>query len=199
MKAQASGFAATWPSMIGALSGGVICFGAQTFQASASTLVLPDNGTIDIAVPSGGVYALLYAPINVDFPTAISPLDQYFYMFSAFFTFYPNPTYQNPQFFDSGGNVLPGICGYDPFACQTAATVFLPGGVDQVTTSSGLYTAWYIDGDFPPVTFPGTYQLLINLPFSTTTPIPPALPLFATGLAVIGWFGWRRGRQAMPL
>lgn len=30
----------------------------------------------------------------------------------------------------------------------------------------------------------------------TTTPLPAALPLFATGLGALGLLGWRRKRQA---
>jgi hypothetical protein len=36
-----------------------------------------------------------------------------------------------------------------------------------------------------------------NLQFTTTvTPLPAALPLFATGLGVLGLLGWRRKRKA---
>ena len=33
----------------------------------------------------------------------------------------------------------------------------------------------------------------------STTPIPAALPLFATGLSALGLFGWRRKRKAAAL
>jgi hypothetical protein len=33
---------------------------------------------------------------------------------------------------------------------------------------------------------------------STATPLPAALPLFATGLAALGMFGWRRKRKSAP-
>lgn len=32
-----------------------------------------------------------------------------------------------------------------------------------------------------------------------TTPLPAALPLFASGAGVIGFFGWRRKRKALPV
>jgi len=35
-------------------------------------------------------------------------------------------------------------------------------------------------------------------PTSTTTPLPAALPLFATGLGALGLIGWRRKRKAAP-
>lgn len=34
-----------------------------------------------------------------------------------------------------------------------------------------------------------------ELPASVETPLPGALPLFATGLGALGWFGWRRKRK----
>ena len=40
-------------------------------------------------------------------------------------------------------------------------------------------------------------QLILDLTFPTTaTPLPAALPLFATGLGAIGLLGWRRKRKA---
>jgi hypothetical protein len=32
----------------------------------------------------------------------------------------------------------------------------------------------------------------LNFVDTPTVPIPIALPLFGTGLAIMGWFGWRR-------
>jgi len=50
---------------------------------------------------------------------------------------------------------------------------------------------------------PGTYEWTWgtgadqNFTFEIgTTPIPAALPLFATGLGALGLFGWRRKRKA---
>lgn len=49
------------------------------------------------------------------------------------------------------------------------------------------------------VPLPGT-----NLAFQLTgteaaTPLPAALPLFATGLGAMGFFGWRRKRKAQAI
>jgi hypothetical protein len=94
------------------------------------------------------------------------------------------------------------------------------GFIDFVTNSSGVIVSWYVylfgvDGgeiltansplynvyeDFVAggggsswyaynSSAPGTWSV-------TTTPIPAALPLFASGLGVLGLLGWRRKRKA---
>jgi len=35
--------------------------------------------------------------------------------------------------------------------------------------------------------------------FTPVTPLPAALPLFATGLGAMGLFGWRRKRRALAI
>jgi hypothetical protein len=43
---------------------------------------------------------------------------------------------------------------------------------------------------------PFDVQLVLNLPDNLTpTPLPGALPLFAGGLGVMGWLGWRKKRS----
>jgi hypothetical protein len=39
----------------------------------------------------------------------------------------------------------------------------------------------------------GAYQMLVG---GTETPLPAALPLFASGLGALGVMGWRRKRKA---
>ena len=55
-----------------------------------------------------------------------------------------------------------------------------------IATSIYTYLADYPD---PDVTFTGAVGTII-------TPLPPALPLFATGLAGLGLLGWRRKKTA---
>jgi hypothetical protein len=42
-------------------------------------------------------------------------------------------------------------------------------------------------------------ETLTSAPFTPTTPLPAAFPLFATGLGAMGLFGWRRKRKAAAI
>jgi len=109
------------------------------------------------------------------------------------------PTYVN-QFI---GSLPPGqpvnvstksfdINGYYPFTVNTVYTVQLFADLYEI---AGGATA-IVDPFFQ---FPAGYTLdlspgIANLP--AATPLPAALPLFATGLAGLGWLARRRHKQA---
>ena len=44
-----------------------------------------------------------------------------------------------------------------------------------------------------------TVTIVVNQAIVSTTPLPAALPLFATGLGAMGLFGWRRKRKAQAV
>jgi hypothetical protein len=48
-------------------------------------------------------------------------------------------------------------------------------------------------GEFPPTSYDFTSG---DAAIAATTPLPPALPLFAAGLGAVALFGWRRKRKA---
>lgn len=67
--------------------------------------------------------------------------------------------------------------------------LFLPlyaGGSGLAVQSGSRYTGGYYHSDL---------SLGFELDDASTTPVPAALPLFATGLGVMGWFGRRRKRK----
>jgi len=67
--------------------------------------------------------------------------------------------------------------------------VLLQLDYDQAVIVKGVPTfSWIFN---PSNSVPGDWTETI----SAETPIPAALPLFATGLGVMGWFGWRRKRK----
>jgi hypothetical protein len=72
------------------------------------------------------------------------------------------------------------------------------GGIDFASNLS------LTDDSLTAVSFSIPSLSLYNIPFLATgyaspTPLPAALPLFATGLGALGLFGWRRTRKAAAL
>ncbi len=76
-----------------------------------------------------------------------------------------------------------------------------PGPTSAVLTTetysgpSGTYAFDLVYGECcgPPA------ELVVNLPFTAATPLPAALPLFASGLGVVGFLGLRRKRKAAAI
>jgi hypothetical protein len=77
----------------------------------------------------------------------------------------------------SVGLMINGVMSTGPFDLYFATGMNDPG--------IPLYDLYYND----PIQV-GTFEI-----FATTTPLPAALPLFATGLGVMGLLGWRRKRK----
>jgi hypothetical protein len=90
--------------------------------------------------------------------------------------------------------------------CSNNGNQFI--GLDFASGSSPSPYLWYLD--YPAGVFVSTYSsadcditsgascfVTISLPPpASATPLPAALPLFATGLGVMGLLGWRRKRRA---
>ena len=58
---------------------------------------------------------------------------------------------------------------------------------------------WLFSGPIsgPELFGPGDWSYAIAEVSTSATPLPGALPLFATGLGALGLFGWRRKRKAL--
>ena len=79
------------------------------------------------------------------------------------------------------GLMINGVMSTGPFDLYFATDMNDPG--------IPVYDLYYND----PIQV-GTFEI-----FATTTPLPAALPLFATGLGALGLLGWRRKRKATAL
>jgi len=109
----------------------------------------------------------------------------------------------------SGGLNSRGCDGNGNFFCFTANTT--PSGpalaadstlsfVFDITLSSGSFAGYEPDFKINWVGTQNNYDLVskaIDPPGVATTPLPAALPLFASGLGALGLFGWRRKRKGV--
>lgn len=88
-------------------------------------------------------------------------------------------------------------------------TIFASGvavlGQDQTLNSNSVFTGQYLATGGISTGTGTTFNLAVNNRFISTenvigeTPIPAALPLFATGLGMVGLLGWRRKRKARAM
>jgi hypothetical protein len=92
-------------------------------------------------------------------------------------------------FYDDAGGIQHGYVDV-----SGVFTSFDPAGSLGTTINGindlGQIVGFFIDANDNTIGFVGT---------PTTTPIPAALPLFATGLGATGLFGWRRKRKAAAI
>jgi hypothetical protein len=106
----------------------------------------------------------------------------------------------------SGGLNSGGCDGHGNFFCFAANTT--PSGpalaadstlsfVFDITLSSGSFAGYEPDFKINWVGTKNNYDLVSKAidPVAATTPLPAALPLFASGLGALGLFGWRRKRK----
>jgi hypothetical protein len=96
--------------------------------------------------------------------------------------------------FDTGGVgfYAAGGLNYYPADPSTAYNVY-----DNGYPNAQLSTTASYDVNTP---FNGTYSITeITSGSSSATPLPAALPLFATGLGALGLLGWRRKRKAAAI
>ncbi len=83
--------------------------------------------------------------------------------------------------------------GQMPFQFTSSSASADGGGGNAYWTYSSPFAngTWVTDGKYP-----GWVELQATFTDASPTPLPAALPLFATGAGVIGLFGWRKKRKA---
>jgi hypothetical protein len=187
------------------LIGALVALGLWMQPAQASTFQLPKNGDVLITgFQSQSVRATVYVNINWNLPpnTPENP-NEVAERFSA--TIYaeslnsvpPPDTYHLVDWIsllDFATNQVGAgsSCRYAP--CATSGSLTLFGGIGDYRLSIGAGIE--VLGAGLPGYLP-SYELFITLPdgLSVVTPLPAALPLFATGLGMMGLFAWRRKRK----
>ena len=171
-----------------------------TLQQDGPNVDASGFGTINLLPLSysfTGNFGALMIPSHSEFLTGQAAADVYF------------GTMAGPGSFGSGGQTnadpvlgpVVGITKYPGFY----GSLYVPAGYlsGDVLVSNAIYSnATYSSLGVTPGTYiwtwgPGADQSFTLEIGSTPTPLPAALPLFATGLGVMGLLGWRRKRKAL--
>jgi hypothetical protein len=154
--------------------------------ANANTVTFDATGTFDSA--SSGIN--LSGTLTVDVTTGLIPsggVNLQVTGFNPFNILVSSPSVAQPLQAESSDHIdylylsfSPSLIGYNGGPIQSGSTV-------EVDTS-------HCDSCDRHTLFSGSFT-----PELATTPLPAALPLFATGLGALGLLGWRRKRKAAAL
>jgi hypothetical protein len=82
---------------------------------------------------------------------------------------------------------------------QLIQDVVLYNGSSNLQTPNSFYGFSDNTNDIAYFILRGDYIGITDLTVSAATPLPAALPLFATGLGGLGLLGWRRKRKAQAV
>jgi hypothetical protein len=84
---------------------------------------------------------------------------------------------------------------YDPATAAGLDTVVANGSAVEALDFLSSANSWFISGypNYRGTLASGTYKI------SAVTPLPASLPLFATGLGVMGLLGWLMKRKGAPI
>jgi len=111
-------------------------------------------------------------------------------------------TFSGPTSFGSGARAAATTGAGDLVAFLGVVRLAVPSGYtsDTPLSDTAIYdTATFASLGVTPGTYVWTWGTGADQSFKLeigTTPLPAALPLFATGLGAMGLFGWRRKRKA---
>jgi hypothetical protein len=157
------------------------------FQASALTINFDENGncsgdcggyytTVD---PSGnsGLTVLIYHLLQIVDPGSVNILDPNGDVSDSLYFFTPTQSRTSDMAFYSYDN--------DGWLADVGAIATLFPNPDVTAQEDA-------DGNFTYIANANTYNGFSGL---SETPIPAALPLFASGLGALGLLGWRRKRK----
>lgn len=156
----------------------VYTYTGSEFTTAPSPFTTSDSisGSFTVSNPLGGLFNGSVSPSSYSFSDVVDTL-------TGSNSFIGNLTIQT----DAQGNidgwvvVLIGFSGGEICANSTSDGSCLPGEQDIGKSDSGISAYTATQGAWAP----------------TTTPLPAALPLFASGLGALGLLGWRRKRKAL--
>jgi hypothetical protein len=184
---------------------------ASISKVTASTFVTPVNSVVTIFGEVVAGYAGPLVRIDLDFVTApsfpgCSAVLNQCGDFNA--TFASISMLTSISEYDQSGNLIDshqiGIfesnCANNGFCRELGEkTVILGGGVFASFNTPVNGLSLVFSTEINSINVQGTPLLRVDLPDNLTTPLPAALPLFATGLGALGLLGWRRKRKAAAI
>jgi hypothetical protein len=169
---------------------------AMAVEAARAATVLPDNGSVEF-YDSTGEATFSISSVSASLDYALPPGDSYYSIQATFLLHDMNGNQITPPL-----DCVPGAgCFPQPTASVigTTYTGYLGPQPDLPTIQyTGLPDGYYTVDIVSSTTSdnllsPLTYTLTGDI--TAVTPIPSALPLFATGLGALGLLGWRRKRK----
>ena len=176
----------------------VVAVLAMAVEAAKAATVLPDNGSVEFYYGTGeATFSISSVSASLDY--ALPAGDSYYSIQATFLLFRVNGNQITPP--------LDCISGAGCFPQPTASVIgttytgYLGPQPDLPTIQyTGLADGYYTLDIISSTTSdnllsPLTYSLTSDI--TEVTPIPSALPLFATGLAALGLLGWRRKRKSV--
>ncbi len=181
----------------------------------ASLGLSPANAStynVDFFLPTSSVTPFVYALVTGTIATDCDSCTLDVSHLGAWSFTYTGPGGMNGTFSGNNSNILTPVTGTSPLSAAGGNILYnymAPGELEFLFVSGGAENDELIVGpnelvaEFDcsgcevydtPQTF-GGFQFATEVPGTGATPLPAALPLFGTGLGVMGLFGWRRKRK----
>jgi hypothetical protein len=163
-------------------------FGFNVSEPSSATFEVPLSDVLNGVIPQFDISNIQLAYPGLTFNSAVT--SSVGFDFSAFV----DPTTGAFIFHDAGqGLAVIAFAGTDINSATTFLSI-LVGNPNQnfngVADQFNALNSGNADAGFPTAGF-----WTASFPTVAATPLPAALPLFASGLGVMGWFGRRRKRK----
>ena len=177
---------------------GLVAFFGLSGQASANTVITYDIGTMT-ATYTAGLVDTLTGTFTVDFTANMLTA------FDITITGPVTPGGTSPEVFSTTNSLSSTlVSGQNPTSIPAGMTLSLVfqnalGTVDLITGanfSAGAVGFFLNSMSVTGTATPQGVSTDITTSSVVTTPLPAALPLFATGLGSLGLLGWRRKRKA---
>ena len=164
---------------------------AMTVGAARADTVLPDNGSV-VFYDSTGEATFSISLLSTPTFNSADPFTAYYFVQATFLLYDANGNQISPPFTIYNDTFDPEVA-VEAAACNCYLGPLPPSSLSYVGLPDGFYTVDIISSAAcSECQSPLGFELLGDIP---PTPVPSALPLFATGLGAMYLFGSRRKRK----